>query len=188
MEESKNMLRKNMIDVKKMVKISLLIALAFLLTYVRMPLFFLPFFPQYLKLDIAELPALIAGFLYGPVSGVLVVFVRNVLDALAKTDTGGIGELSNFIVGSSFVLTASIIYKLDKSKKGAFRGVVFGTLVMAAIAVFSNKYVILPLYGIPAEWKFVFSFILPFNLLKGTVNSIVVFLIYKKISILLKSI
>lgn len=186
MELSENLVKKNKLSVNKMVKISLLAALAYLLTFVRMPLFFLPFFPQYLKLDIAELPALIAGFVYGPVSGVIVIFVRNVLDFLTKSSTGGVGELSNFIVGSSFVVPASIIYKLNKSKKNAIKGVIIGTLAMATLGLFSNKYLIFPLYGMPAEWGFLFAYIIPFNLLKGTLNSVVVLLIYKKISVLFK--
>lgn len=186
MELRKNTVRGNKVNINKLVKISLLSALAYLLTFVRIPLFFLPFFPQFLKLDIAELPALIAGFAFGPISGVVVVFARNVLDFLTKSSTGGVGELSNFIIGSSFVVTASMVYKFNKSKKNAIKGVILGTLAMAFLGLFSNKYLIFPLYGMPADWRFLFSYIVPFNLIKGTLNSFVVLLIYKKISGLLK--
>lgn len=178
-----NVISKSKVKTNILVKVSLLAALSYLLSFIRIPL---PLFPEYLKLDIAELPALIAGFVLGPFYGVAVIFVRNVMEFLTKTTTGGIGNLSNFIVGSSFVLTASLIYNYNKSKRTAIIGVVSGTIVLTCLALVSNKYLIFPLYGLPAEWGFLFTFILPFNLVKGGVNSVVVMLIYKKISILLK--
>ena len=175
--------RKERMNTNFMVKLSLLVALSYLLTFIRIPL---PLFPEYLKLDIAELPALVGGFAFGPVSGMVIILVRNVLDFLTKTSTGGVGELSNFIVGSSFVLTASMIYSLNKSKATAVLGVILGTMAMTSVALISNKYLIFPLYGLPADWGFLFAFILPFNLIKGATNSLVAILIYKNISKLLK--
>ena len=178
-----NVSKKRRISTNFLVKLALLSALSFLLTFIRVPL---PFFPTYLKLDVAELPALIAGFAFGPIAGVVVVFVKNLIDVLIKTSTGGVGELSNFIVGSSFVVTASLIYSLRKTKTNAILGVLFGTLAMACVGLLSNKYMIFPLYGLVAEWKFLFTFIVPFNLIKGSVNSIVAVLIYKHVAKLLK--
>ena len=83
-------------------------------------------------------------------------------------------------------MTAGLIYSQNKSKRTAVISVICGTLVMSFLALLSNKFIIFPLYGLPAEWGFLFTFILPFNLVKGGVNSIVVMLIYKKISRLLK--
>ncbi|WP_353893392.1 ECF transporter S component [Proteinivorax hydrogeniformans] len=177
-------LRQNeRINTNFLVKLSLLAAISYLLTFIRMPL---PFFPEFLKIDIAELPALIAGFAFGPIAGVIVVLLRNILDFLTKTSTGGVGELSNFIVGSSFVVTASAIYKLNKSKRNAVLGVVLATVVMACIGLLSNKFIILPLWGMPVEWSFLLTIIVPFNLIKGALNSLVAILIYKNVSRILK--
>ncbi|NLJ84448.1 MAG: ECF transporter S component [Halanaerobiaceae bacterium] len=184
MDAGSKTISRGKIKTNSLVKVSLLAATSYLLTFIRMPL---PFFPEYLKLDIAELPALIGSFSLGPAYGVLIVLIRNIVDFLTKTTTGGVGELSNFIVGSSFVMTAGLIYSQNKSKKTAVISVICGALVMSFLALLSNKFVIFPLYGLPAEWGFLLTFILPFNLIKGGVNSIVVLLIYKKISGLLKS-
>lgn len=183
MQTVSKLIKKEKVSVNVLVKVSLLVAISYLLTFIRVPL---PIFPEYLKLDIAELPALIAGFALGPISGVAVIFVRNILDFLTKTSTGGVGELSNFIVGSSFVMTASMIYHYKKSKTTALIGVITGTIIMAILGLLSNKFLIFPLYGLPAEWGFLFTFIVPFNIIKGTVNAIVAMLIYKKIAGLLK--
>ena len=183
MKTESKLIKKEKVNVNIMVKVSLLVAISYLLTFIRIPL---PIFPEYLKLDIAELPALIAAFALGPISGVAVIFIRNILDFLTKTSTGGVGELSNFIVGSSFVITAGMIYHYKKSRTTALIGVIAGTIVMAILGLLSNKFLIFPLYGLPAEWGFLFTFIVPFNLIKGTINAVVAMLIYKKIAMLLK--
>ncbi|MEJ6949481.1 ECF transporter S component [Natronospora cellulosivora (SeqCode)] len=180
---SSKVIRKEKMSTNIMVKVSLLVALSYLLTFIRVPL---PLFPEYLKLDIAELPALIGAFVLGPIPGVAIILVRNILDFLTKTSTGGVGELSNFIVGSSFVLTASMIYHYKKSKTTAIIGVIVGTLAMTTLGLLSNKYLIFPMYGLPAEWGFLFTFIVPFNLIKGGLNSVVAILVYKKIAGFLK--
>ncbi|MFP4662207.1 MAG: ECF transporter S component [Halanaerobiales bacterium] len=183
MKTSSATVSNSKVSTNMLVKVALLAAISYLLTFIRVPL---PLFPEYLKLDIAELPALIGGFALGPIAGVVIILVKNIIDFLTKTTTGGVGELSNFIVGSSLVLTASLIYQYNKTRKNAIIGVILGTLAMATLGLLSNKFVIFPLYGLPAEWGFLFTFIVPFNIIKGAINGIVVILIYKKIARLLK--
>ena len=72
--------------------------------------FSVPFVPSFLKLDFSELPALIASFALGPVSGVAVCLVKNLINLMFST-TGGVGELSNFFLGTAFVLPAGFIYR-----------------------------------------------------------------------------
>ena len=104
---------------RNLVKIAMLSAVAFVLMLLSFPL--AAFFPPFLKLDLSDLPALMGGFALGPVAGVLIELIKNILNILIKgTDTGGIGELSNFIVGSFFIVPASIIYMRNKSKKMLF--------------------------------------------------------------------
>ena len=107
--------------------------------------FQLPFMPSFISLDFSELPALIAAFTLGPVSGVAVCFVKNLV-LLSKTITGGVGELSNFIIGSAFVVPAGLIYRHHRNYGGAIVGSVVGALLMAVLGFFSNLFIIYPIY------------------------------------------
>ena len=175
-----------------LVRVGVLGALGFALMFLDMPLAFIA--PPFMKLDLSDVPGLISGFAMGPIYGVLVQLIKNILN-LSKTSTGGVGELSNFIVGSSFVLVSSLVYKRDKSMKSALIGVILGVMTMAALAMASNYFVVFPLYAklmIPMEtiinmgkavnpnidslWKMMLLSVLPFNLIKGAVNGLVTFL------------
>lgn len=165
--------------------------------------FSIPIFPSFLKLDFSEIPALIAAFSFGPVAGVSVVFIKNIVN-LFFTTSGGIGEIANFLIGSFFVFTAGSIYKKCRSKKGAVYGMALGTIIMAIIGTIANYYILIPMYTlvIPIDaiinmfksinpyadtlLKIMFMTIVPFNLLKGTIVSIITFLIYKKLSPIIK--
>jgi riboflavin transporter FmnP len=164
----------------------------------------LPFFPSFLKLDIGDLPALLAAFAFGPLAGVLVEVLKNAVH-LIGSQTSGVGELANMIIGSSFVATAGFVYRLRKNRLSAYLGMAAGTVVMTAVACASNYYVLLPLYGrlgfsveaiiglanlagntlvkdMPTLLLFVF---VPFNLVKGLLVSILTGLVYKRVSPLL---
>lgn len=165
--------------------------------------FSLPIFPSFLKLDFSEIPALIASFSLGPIAGVCVVLIKNLVN-LFFTTTGGIGELANFLVGSFFVFTSGLIYQRYKYRKGAISGMVIGTIIMAIIGTIVNYYILMPMYGLimPMDaitnmfksinpyadtlLKIMFMTIVPFNLLKGTIVSVLTFLIYKKLSPIIK--
>lgn len=180
-----------------LVRVGVLGALGFALMFLDMPLAFIA--PPFMKLDLSDVPGLISGFAMGPIYGVLVQLIKNILN-LSKTSTGGVGELSNFIVGSSFVLVSSLVYKRDKSMKSALIGVILGVMTMAALAMASNYFVVFPLYAklmIPMETiinmgkavnpnidslgKMMLLSVLPFNLIKGAVNGLVTFMVYKKV-------
>ena len=97
-------------NVRKMTMTGLLSAVAFLLMFFD---FSVPLMPAFIKMDLSELPALIGSFAMGPVAGVVICLIKNILH-LMKTSTGGVGELSNFILGAVFVFTAGMIYKKDR--------------------------------------------------------------------------
>ena len=165
----------------------------------------LPFMPSFIKLDFSELPALIASFAYGPVYGILVCLIKNVIHMFFGS-TMCTGELSIFILGAIFVGTAGVIYKKNRTKKGALISCLIGAVVMAVISIFTNYFVVYPLYvkvlGMPMEailgmyqailpaadnlWKALIIFNLPFNIAKGLVDAIFCFPIYKPISPILK--
>ncbi|MFB0971875.1 MAG: ECF transporter S component [Tissierellia bacterium] len=180
-----------------LVRVGVLGALGFALMFLDMPLAFIA--PPFMKLDLSDVPALISGFAMGPTYGILVQLVKNILN-LSKTSTGGVGELSNFIVGSGFVLVSSLFYKRDRSMKSALIGVIFGVMTMSALAMASNYFVVFPLYAklmIPMETiinmgkavnpnidslgKMMLLSVLPFNIIKGAINGLVTFMVYKKV-------
>ncbi len=162
----------------------------------------IPLLPNFLKLDVSDFPALIAGYAYGPLAGVWVCLVKNVLHLTVST-TGMVGELSNFILGVLFVVPASWIYRIGKkTQKSAFIGAIVGTISMSIGCIFTNFYVVYPLYyyvmGLTTEdlmhmyqsklpavrdlWQALIIFNLPLTLLKGAICTGITFLIYKHIS------
>jgi riboflavin transporter FmnP len=188
---------------KYTIKVALLSAMAFILMLFQFPL---PIFPGFLQIDFSDLPALIGSFALGPFAGMVIEGLKNLLFALIRgTQTGGVGELSNFIVGSALVVPAGWVYLKYKTKKGALKGLVAGVLSMAVVASLSNYFLVLPLYqkvlGMPLEVivessaqvnsaivdirSLIIFGITPFNLVKGTAVSIVTILLYKRLSWLL---
>jgi riboflavin transporter FmnP len=185
------------LNTRNLVKIAMLSAVSFVLMLLSFPIAVV--FPAFLKLDLSDLPALLGGFALGPAAGILIELIKNILNILIKgTDTGGVGELSNFIVGCCFVIPASLIYLYRKTQKRAVFGLLAGTAVMTIGACFSNYYLIIPLYQkfMPLEQiiasspikavndmtTFILYAIVPFNLFKGIVISVATMLIYKKMS------
>ena len=186
----------------RLVKVGILAALAYVLMFVQMPI---PIAPPFMKLDLADVPALIGGFAMGPWYGVLIQLIKNVLN-LSKTMTGGVGELSNFIVGSTYVLVSAYIYKNKKTKKTSIIALAFGVLAMTALATLSNAFIVFPVYGkvmhmdleafagmvggnslVNNYFTLMIFSIAPFNIIKGSVEAIVTELIYKRISPIIKS-
>ncbi|SCJ90466.1 Riboflavin ECF transporter S component RibU [uncultured Clostridium sp.] len=172
-------------NVNKMIKISLLVAIAVVLMYFDFPV--IPLFP-WLKIDLSEVPALMGGFAYGPVAGGAIVILKVVLRFLIKgTETAFIGELANIIVGLALVVPAAWIYSRNKSKKTAIIGMVVGGLVMEVLGIVANVYFLLPAYGMqmaPAELsQYVIVGLLPFNGLKALIVGIITYLLYKKVSV-----
>ncbi len=160
-------------------------ALATVLMFIETPL---PLFPPFLKLDISDLPAVICAFAIGPLWGVLVELIKNLVH-MTSTQTALVGETANFIVGASFTLCAGIIYKKRHTKKGAVVGLAAGILSMALAGVVANYLILLPLYSpnLPEAEKasLVFYGITPFNLLKGVILSAITLFIYKPLSSIL---
>ena len=196
---------QNRSKLRTTVQIGMLGAVSAVLMLLSFPVPFLV--PPFVKMDFSELPVLIGAFAMGPVAGVFIELIKNLLNlVLNGSTTGGIGELSNFVIGCAFVVPAGLIYRRNKTKKSALIGMGCGTVFMAALGCLSNAFVMFPLYstvmGIPME-QFVamgtainsavdnlFTFIIlcmaPFNLMKGIVISLITFLLYKRLRVLLK--
>lgn len=163
--------------------------------------------PEFYKLDFSELPAMIAGFAFGPVAGVLVEFIKELVKLVLKgTSTAFVGDLANFLIGCMLVLPASVIYQFKKSRRTAVIGCVAGTLVMTLFGTWFNAVYLLPafskLYGIPIDvilgmgtainpgvkdlTSFVVLMVAPINIIKGVGISVLTMLIYKKVSPIIK--
>ena len=118
-------MNKKKFSISEITKISILGTISVLLMFIKVPL---PFAPTFMEMDIAELPALIGGFAMGPLAGFLIVCIKILLNIVINgTKTFYVGELSNLIVSSAFVLTTAFIYKHNKSKKSALLGLVVGS-------------------------------------------------------------
>ena len=185
---------------RKITVTAILAALSSALMFIS---FSVPLMPSFIKLDFSELPALIASFSLGPMYGVCVVLVKNLVNVFFTT-TGGVGELSNFILGAVFVFCAGMIYKKKKCRSYALIGAVVGSFLMAAISLISNYYVVYPIYqnfmpleaimglyqaiypGVKNLWQALIVFNVPFTFIKGMLNTLITFVIYKKISPIIK--
>lgn len=179
---------------------AVLSAISFVLAFLEFPV---PLSPSFARMDLSDLPALIGAFAYGPVSGILIELVKNVLQLLTSS-TGGIGELANFIMGSSFVVTAGTIYRFRKTKKIAIIACFSGSVVMGITAAIVNYFILLPVFEtfmpldqliasfgafipfIKTKLDVVLFNAFPFNLLKGMGISIVTMLLYKRLTPVLK--
>ena len=178
----------------------MLSAVAYILMFLD---FSVPFMPAFIKMDLSELPALIGSFAMGPLCGVVVCLIKNVLH-LFITTTGGVGELSNFILGVAFVLPAGLIYKHKKNRKSALIGSLVGAAFMGIFSIVSNYFLVYPVYYnfMPEEvilaayqailpsvkniLQCLICFNMPFTIVKGMFSVVITFLTYKHISPILK--
>lgn len=187
-------------------KTAMFTALAFVLYLVRISLPFL--FAPWLELNFPDISALIGGFALGPAAGVIITVLRVLLKVLMQgTSSGFAGELGDIIISISFVLPAALVYKFNKSKKGALIGILVGAACSVISAMLVNRFVLIPFYaktiGFPAlvgslkalfknvtEENFyayyIFLSVLPFNLLRCALCGGVTFFLYKRVSKLLK--
>ena len=183
------------IDVRKLAVTAVMGAVAAVLMFIS---FSVPLMPSFIKLDLSELPALIASFALGPVSGVAVCFIKNLVN-LPFTTTSCVGEL-----GAAFVLPAGLLYKKLNGRKGALIGSLVGAAAMAVLSLPINYFITYPFYAVfmPMEailnlyqlinpavenlFQALLWFNVPFTFIKGLLSVAITFLIYKKISPILK--
>lgn len=187
-------------NVRKLTMTAMLGAVASVLMFISVNV---PLMPSFIKLDLSELPALIASFALGPISGVAVCLIKNLVNLFFST-TGGVGELSNFLLGAVFVFVAGMFYKYMGERKGALVGSLCGAAAMAVISVFTNYFVVYPVYtafmpmdtilsmyqainpNVENLWQALLWFNMPFTFIKGLLSVVITFLVYKKLSPFLK--
>ena len=123
---------------------AMLSAAATVLMFLEFPIPFL--IPSFVELDFSELPALLAAFSLGPVSGVIVCLVKNVIKGLLFSGTGGVGEMCNFLLGICFVIPAGLIYRYKRTRSGALIGALAGAVIMALCSIPVNYFISYPVY------------------------------------------
>ena len=186
--------KNNAVSTKQIALIGICAAISFVLMFVKFPISYLGF----LELEISDVPAVLVTLIYGPVSGVLVELIKNILH-LTATSTGMSGELSNFLVSLGFVVPLGFITRRSKSKKNLLFGMIAGTIGMALMGMAVNYFVTVPLYltlfgkdavmgmvqatipSISSVASLVVIGITPFNIFKGIVISVLSFALYKVI-------
>ena len=184
------------VNVKKMVLTAVLGAMAFILHLLRFPL---PFMPPFMDYDTSGIPEIIGAFTMGPVSGVTIILLKNLLKLFIQgTGSAFTGELQNVMLSCAYILPACFIFKRGETRKSALIGTIVGTVVCAVTAIFTNMYIIIPFYakafgftmdqviaGTQAVNKYVTSpamfialGIVPFNLIKGGITTVLTFVAY----------
>ena len=176
----------------------MLTAAAVVLQYIE---FAIPIMPSFIKLDFSDLPELIGAFAYGPIAGIVIALLKNLIH-MAVSQSGFVGELSNFVLGAVFAGVAGLVYKKKQTKSGALFGGIAGAVCMAAVSVPLNYFVIYPLYysvmgfpeqailamyqallpGVKSILGALFIFNCPFTLVKGLISVGISMLIYKPLS------
>ena len=192
------------VKVRHMAQMGMLAAISVVLMLFEIPL---PFAPAFYEIDFSEVPVLVGSFAMGPLAGAGIEFLKILLNfAVNGTDTAGVGEFANFLIGCALVVPAALVYRKRRTKSGAVIGMIVGTAFMTFVGCFLNACVLLPAYakafGMPMDalvgmgagvnhyitdlTTFAVFAVAPFNLLKGFLVSLIVLLIYKKIRPVLK--
>lgn len=196
--------RREIKPARKVAYMGMFAALSGVIMLLEIPLFFAP---SFYKLDFSEVPVLICAFAMGPVEGVVCEFLKVVVKLLLKgTTTAFVGDFANFAVGCSFVLPASVIYHTNRTFKRAVISLAAGGLTMTVFGSLFNAVYLIPafskLYGAPIEaiiamaqevnphvtsvTGLVVMCVVPFNLLKSLVVSVITLPLYKRVKKLIK--
>lgn len=195
-----NEIKQNKLTTKTITVVAMLGALSAILMILE---FKIPLAPTFVAMDFSDVPIMLGGFLLGPLAGVLIVSLKIFLNLILNgTSTMFVGELANFILSVAFVLPAALIYKREKTKKSAIKGLIISTIFTSILAIVMNVFFIFPLYaslfGLTMDsivemakvanplvsdltTMLIFS-LLPFNLFKYGVVSLIVMVSYKKLS------
>lgn len=197
---SKSLSANGHLSLRMMTTIAVLSAISAVVMLFEFPLWFAP---NFYKLDLSEIVVAVGAFSLGPVAGIFIELLKNLLNLLINgTVTAGVGEMANFLIGCAFIVPAAIIYRKKHSFKGALLGLSAGTLCLVVVGSLMNYYVLLPLfaeaYKTPLDAfvsmgtalnksivdikTLVLYATAPFNLLKGVVASAVTLLIYNKLA------
>ena len=193
-----NTIKKQVLgSAKTIAKVGILSAIAYVLMFISVPL---PIFPSFLKIDLSDIPAIFGGMSLGPIAGIAIVIIKNFLQGITASTTGGVGEFANVIIGGSYVLIICLFYRKWKNIKSVVAGGLVGIVAMTIMGCIMNYYIMMPLYatvyGMPLDaiiqmgtvinskvtdlYTFVIWMIAPFNIIKATLMTVVTLPLFKK--------
>ncbi|SCI34517.1 MULTISPECIES: ECF transporter S component [unclassified Romboutsia] len=189
------------VSAKTLAKVGILSAVAYVLMFISVPL---PIFPSFLKLDVSDIPAIFGGMAMGPLAGFIIALIKNLLQ-IGATFTGGVGEIANAIIGGTYVVIISYVYKRRNDLKGVIMGALLAILGMTIMGCLANYFVVTPIYGqvfgsldaiiamgsaINPKIHDLFTFVIwvyaPFNIIKASIMTLCILPLYKKMNKLLK--
>ena len=192
---------KRTMSTRVIAQIGILAAISYFLRFLEVPL---PIFPSFLKLDLSDIVAVFGGLSMGPVAGFIVVVIKNLLQAVSGSTTGGVGEIANVLIAGPYVLMVCFICRKAKTYKNVLIGGVLGTILMAIVGAVVDYYIVFPLYGLvmPMDviismgtvlnhrvtdlFTFMIWLVIPFNILKGAIITVVILPLYKKMERILR--
>ena len=188
------------VDVRRLVLIAMLGGISAVLMLFE---FSVPFVPPFIELDFSELAIIIGGFVMGPVEGLLIILIKVLLNLVMNgTATMGVGELMNFCVSAFYMVPSVLIYRKLRTRKGAAISLVCGTLIVSILATLTNYFIMFPIYAwaykmpmdalvqmgaavnshVDSLLSLMLWSVLPFNLFKYTLVSVITFLVYKRLA------
>lgn len=178
---------KRFFETRKLVTLALFVAISYVLSLLSFSIF-----PsaEFFKLDFGNIFILLPALVFGPIEGIIVCFIKEML-SLINTSSGGVGELANFLMTSAYILVPSIVYKRHKGIKPVIISLSIACLLGTVSALIVNRFIIFPLFmgsAAPMMFKKLFWIALSFNLIKTVSISIISFLMYKRLSGFLKRI
>lgn len=201
---SVNKVSKKKITTKDLAACAMLSAVAFVLQFLE---FAIPIIPSFIKLDVSDIPALLGTFALGPIYGVAIELVKNIIH-IPFGSSMAVGELCNFLLGAVFAFTAGMVYKYKHTRAGAIAGCLAGAFAMSAVCIPLNYFFVYPayvvIYSMPLDaiigmYKTILPavasmptentllncliiFNLPFTFLKGLLEALICYAIYKPLS------
>lgn len=186
---------KKVMSTRVIAQVGILAAISYFLRFIEVPL---PIFPSFLKLDLSDIVSVFGGLSMGPVAGFAIVVIKNLLQAVSGSTTGGVGEIANILIAGPYVLMICFMCRKVKSYKNVLIGGILGTVFMAMMGAIIDYYIVFPLYGLVMSMEAIISMghvlnhrvtdlftfmiwiIIPFNVVKGVLMTAVILPLYKK--------
>lgn len=166
----------------RLAKMGMLVAISIVLVFlIRFPIF--PAAP-FLEYDPADIPIIIGTFAFGPLAGIMIATITAILQGVTVSAVSGLyGIIMHILATGAFALVAGLLYRGNKTKKEAIISLIAGTVTMTIVMVLANILVTPAFTGWPVSAVMeIMPVIIAFNLTKAGINSVVIFLLYKRIS------
>ena len=181
-------IKKKISTTKYLVGTALFSAIAYIVSFLEFPIF--PAAP-FLKLDFSSVFIALSGFIFGPISGVFSCIIKELICFITKSSTGGVGEIANFLMTTSFILLPTIMYKFRKGFKMVVLTLSTGCFIEVGVSLIVNRFINFPLYmgaGAQSAFNSLWGYIAAFNAIKMVAICVITIILYKRVSALIRKI